>query len=285
MKTEQEIKAARELHKLLSEACKTANAKDASATLCNEDGGPVDNLPDDELAKASELYVSLDFIPWRDGVRPLTESGRREMVVEQNTLDAIQRIAEQHGTLGEQYHIDSIDGPGYGWSVTALPLVYSLELLAEYHGPSGQTDWREKWVDEALPTAPSEAELKKMLSDLAADPGDSRAVALKLTLWQGTEDTPLQSILWTDGQDIVRKYYAVIAEDREGPAYGVGESEAEAREDAKRWGFGDSGIVVGITELSYQMIRDGNPQAVIEDNMTERAKKRADDQIISGGTW
>ena len=119
MKTEPEIKAARELHKLLAEACKTANAKQASAMLCNEDGGPVDNLPDAKLAKASELYVSLDFIPWRDGVRTMTESGRREMAVEQNTLDAIQQLAETHGTLGEQYHIDSIDGPGYGWSVTA----------------------------------------------------------------------------------------------------------------------------------------------------------------------
>jgi hypothetical protein len=119
MKTESEIKAARELHKLLAGACKTANAAEASATLCNEDGGPVDNLPDTELSKASELYVSLDLIPWREGVRPLTESGRREMVVEQNTLDAIERLAAEHGTLGEQYHIDSIDGPGYGWSVTA----------------------------------------------------------------------------------------------------------------------------------------------------------------------
>ena len=119
MKTESEIKAARELHKLLAEACKTASAKDASATLCNEDGGPVDNLPDSELAKATELHVSLNFIPWSEGVRPMTESGRREMAVEQNTLDTIQRLAEKHGTLGEQYHIDSIDGPGYGWSVTA----------------------------------------------------------------------------------------------------------------------------------------------------------------------
>ena len=119
MKTESEIKAARELHKLLAEACKTANAKDANATLCNEDGGPVDNLPDSELAKAGELYVSLNFIPWAEGVRTMTESGRREMAVEQGTLDAIQRLAETHGTLGEQYHIDSIDGTGYGWDVTA----------------------------------------------------------------------------------------------------------------------------------------------------------------------
>jgi hypothetical protein len=119
MKTESEIKAARELHKLLAEACKTADAKDASAMLCNEDGGPVDNLPDTELAEACELHVALSFIPWRDGVRPMTESGRREMVVEQNTLDAIERLAAEHGTLGEQYHIDSIDGPGYGWNVTA----------------------------------------------------------------------------------------------------------------------------------------------------------------------
>jgi hypothetical protein len=119
MKTELEIKAARELHKLLAEACKTGNAKQASATLCNEDGGPVDNLPDSELAKAGELHVSLDFIPWAEGVRTLTESGRREMAAEQSTLDAIQRLAETHGTLGERYHIDSIDGPGCGWSVTA----------------------------------------------------------------------------------------------------------------------------------------------------------------------
>jgi len=119
MKTESEIKAARELHKLLAEACKTGNAKQASTTLCNEDGGPVDNLPDSELANSGELYVSLDFIPWSEGVRTMTESGRREMTVEQNTLDAIQRLAETHGTLGDQCHIDSIDGPGYGWSVTA----------------------------------------------------------------------------------------------------------------------------------------------------------------------
>ena len=112
-------KAARELHKLLAEACKTANAKSADATLCNEDGGPVDNLPDSALAQATHLHVTLDFIPWRDGVRPLTESGRREMVVEQNTLDAIERLAERHGTLGAQYHIDSIDGSGYGYAVTA----------------------------------------------------------------------------------------------------------------------------------------------------------------------
>jgi hypothetical protein len=68
MKTESEIKAARELHKLLAEACKTASAKDASATLCNEDGGPVDNLPDSELAKATELHVSPQLHPmagWR----------------------------------------------------------------------------------------------------------------------------------------------------------------------------------------------------------------------------
>ncbi len=282
MKTESEIKAARELHKLLAEACKTANAASASATLCNEDGGPVDNLPDSELAKATELHVALDFIPWREGVRPLTESGRREMVVEQNTLDTIQRLAERHGTLGEQYHIDSIDGPGYGWSVTALPLAYALELLAEYRRPDGLgSDWCEKWTDE-VDQVPAEAELKKMLADLAADPGDSRAAALKLSLWQGTEDYPLQRILWTDSQECVRRYYAVIAEDREGPAHGVGESEAEAREDAKRWGFDGSGVVVAITELSYQMIREGNPQAVIEDNMTERQKQRADDAIAAG---
>jgi len=115
---QEEIKSIRELHKLLAEACKSADAASASATLCNQDEGPIDHLPDSELAKASELYVSLDFIPWREGVRTLTESGRREMVIEQNTLDAIERLAAERGTLGEQYHIDSIDGPGYGWKVT-----------------------------------------------------------------------------------------------------------------------------------------------------------------------
>lgn len=58
------------------------------------------------------------------------------------------------------------------------------------------------------------------------------------------------------------EYVAVIAEDLEGPAYGVGKTEAEAREQARESGFGESGVVVKITEDSFNRISAGNPDAV-----------------------
>ena len=60
------------------------------------------------------------------------------------------------------------------------------------------------------------------------------------------------------------KYYAIIAEDREGPAYGVGTDEADARANARIYGFGDSGILIEITADSYAKIEAGDPQAVVE---------------------
>lgn len=117
MKTQTEIDAVRRLHKLLAEACAKADAADATATLCDEEGGPVDGRDDERLATCEDLYVSLDLIPHREGVRPLTDSGRREMRAEQDTLDSIEALAAKHGILGAKYHIDSEDGPGYGWEV------------------------------------------------------------------------------------------------------------------------------------------------------------------------
>jgi hypothetical protein len=60
------------------------------------------------------------------------------------------------------------------------------------------------------------------------------------------------------------QYYAIIAEDREGPAYGVGMDEDEARANARIYGFGDSGILIEITADSYAKIQAGDPQAVVE---------------------
>ena len=60
------------------------------------------------------------------------------------------------------------------------------------------------------------------------------------------------------------QYFAIIAEDREGPAYGVGTDEADARANARIYGFGESGILIEITADSYAKIQAGNPQAVVE---------------------
>ena len=60
------------------------------------------------------------------------------------------------------------------------------------------------------------------------------------------------------------QYYAIIAEDREGPAYGAGMDEDEARANARIYGFGDSGILIEITADSYAKIQAGDPQAVVE---------------------
>lgn len=59
-------------------------------------------------------------------------------------------------------------------------------------------------------------------------------------------------------------YIAIIAEDKSGPAYGVGTTEAEARNEAREYGFGDDGIAIEITEDSYNAIKGGNPDAVEE---------------------
>ena len=58
------------------------------------------------------------------------------------------------------------------------------------------------------------------------------------------------------------EHFAIMAEDREGPAYGVGLNEAEARQHARESGFGESGSVVKITAQSFNRIMAGDPQAV-----------------------
>ena len=60
------------------------------------------------------------------------------------------------------------------------------------------------------------------------------------------------------------KFIAIIADDKSGPAYGIGTTEAEARADAAESGFGAEGIAIEITEESYNAIRAGNPDAVTE---------------------
>ncbi len=58
------------------------------------------------------------------------------------------------------------------------------------------------------------------------------------------------------------RYYAIMAEDKEGPAYGVGTDEDDARANARVAGFDDSGVLVEITADSYAKIMAGDPQAV-----------------------
>jgi hypothetical protein len=53
-----------------------------------------------------------------------------------------------------------------------------------------------------------------------------------------------------------------MAEDKEGPAYGVGTDEDDARANARVAGFDDSGVLVEITADSYAKILAGDPQAV-----------------------
>ena len=61
------------------------------------------------------------------------------------------------------------------------------------------------------------------------------------------------------------RYIAIIAEDKAGPAYGIGTSEAEARASAVESGFYESaGIPIEITEDSYRRILGGDPDAVEE---------------------
>jgi hypothetical protein len=139
--------------------------------------------------------------------------------------------------------------------------VVTLELLAEYSTPNGRGDWREEWTEE-VEAIPSQDELRGLLKQEAEQPGHPQVMAVKLSLWSGNDDRPLNTLLWTDSQEVVRRYYAAIAEDREGPAWGVGETKDEAKENARQWGFDDGGVVIEITEDSYAKILAGDPQAV-----------------------
>lgn len=56
------------------------------------------------------------------------------------------------------------------------------------------------------------------------------------------------------------QFYAIVSIDKSGPAYGVGTTEDEARQDAARWGF-ECGIAVPITCESYEAVLLGNPDA------------------------
>jgi hypothetical protein len=58
------------------------------------------------------------------------------------------------------------------------------------------------------------------------------------------------------------RYYAIMAEDKEGPAYGVGTDEDDARANARVAGFDDGGVLVEITADSCAKIMAGDPQAV-----------------------
>ena len=62
------------------------------------------------------------------------------------------------------------------------------------------------------------------------------------------------------------KYYAVVAADLQGPAYGIGTSEGEAYESAGEYGFetgpeSDTETCIEITRESYLAVANGNPDA------------------------
>ena len=96
--------------------------------------------------------------------------------------------------------------------------------------------------------------------------GDNIAEALEFAACY--TETELRSLAESFGPDLEvqpkPRYYAIIAEDKEGPAYGVGTDEDDARANARVYGFGDSGILVEITADSYAKIMAGDPQAVEE---------------------
>lgn len=82
-----------------------------------------------------------------------------------------------------------------------------------------------------------------------------------------TTTEAIEAALNSEGPDSLvhveqAQHFAIMAEDREGPAYGVGLDEAEARQHARESGFGESGSVVKITAQSYNRIMAGDPQAV-----------------------
>lgn len=63
----------------------------------------------------------------------------------------------------------------------------------------------------------------------------------------------------------MKTYIAIVADDKSGPAYGVGETESEARASAADSGFDETdGIAIEITEDSYNRIQAGDPDAVEE---------------------
>lgn len=60
-------------------------------------------------------------------------------------------------------------------------------------------------------------------------------------------------------------YYAILADDGFGPAYGVGTTLEEAALDAAESGFGDDNTTwIRITKDSFDAIKAGNPDAVIK---------------------
>ena len=96
--------------------------------------------------------------------------------------------------------------------------------------------------------------------------GDNIAAALEFAACYSEPE--LRSLAESFGPDLEvqpkPRYYAIIAEDKEGPAYGVGTDEDDARANARVYGFGDSGILIEITADSYAKIQAGDPQAVEE---------------------
>ena len=65
------------------------------------------------------------------------------------------------------------------------------------------------------------------------------------------------------------RYYAIVAADKSGPAYGVGETPDEAAEDAVKSGFVSPGNMdevrtIEITPMSYAAVKAGNPHAWLE---------------------
>jgi hypothetical protein len=86
--------------------------------------------------------------------------------------------------------------------------------------------------------------------------------------WEEMEDADdmareVYAAIQTELAKLAETRYAIIADDKCGPAYGVGATEEEARADARASGFGD-GIAIEITERSYNDIVAGNPDAVEE---------------------
>lgn len=58
------------------------------------------------------------------------------------------------------------------------------------------------------------------------------------------------------------RYYAIIAPDGDGPAWGIGHTPSGACSDCLQWGFDPAGgRVIEITAASYAAIEEGNPDA------------------------
>lgn len=53
-----------------------------------------------------------------------------------------------------------------------------------------------------------------------------------------------------------------VSDDLTGPAYGMGETEHDARTNATEWGFDyDDGVAIEITPESAAKVADGDPDA------------------------